>query len=51
MNKSQTDTSIKDNGHRWVQLGGPEDGDVRCMHCDCRPSGRWARQLCDSVKL
>lgn len=27
------------NGHNWVYLGDPTDGDVRCGDCDCNSWG------------
>lgn len=37
-------------GHMYVVEGDPrEGGDVRCLYCDCRPSGRYAGEPCESV--
>lgn len=28
------------DSHSFIYLGDPDDGDARCMNCDCRPYSR-----------
>ena len=37
------------HSHWFVALGDPDDGDVRCGNCDCRPRGRWAHLPCGTT--
>ena len=39
------------NGHWWIEVGEPGDGDTRCGNCDCRPWGRWAQLPCGTTEV
>lgn len=35
---SPAEAQANRDSHAYAYTGGPEDADVRCWHCDCRPS-------------